>query len=127
MGYRQNYLANDIRDTIRMAMILMTGAFQDKYKQPKFLENAAGEAWKRRYVCLVDAGKMEKAENELLNQYEIEKVTGLDTRETKLKLLELYQYMNEKEDDFLEAHHFEREEIRWGVEKILSEVYKSNV
>ena len=41
MGYQQNRKKGDVRDVLRMAGIIMSGAFHDKYKQPKFIENGA--------------------------------------------------------------------------------------
>ena len=87
--FENNGLKNSIAGTLRLVGILLSGAWNDKYKQPKFVENAAQERRKR-------------AEDTVLNM-------GLS----------VYGYMNEKGDDFLEKSHYCRDEIEDGVRGLL--------
>ncbi len=119
MGYQQNRKKGVIRDVLRMAAILMSGALQDKYKQPKFVENGGAEEWMKQFLQKIDAGEINEAENQLLERLEIQLETGELDRTSIEAALEIYGYMNEKEDDFLEAHEYTREEIEEGIERVL--------
>ena len=59
---------------------------------------------------LVDAGQIEQAENRLYDLTEQERRVDLE-----MAVL-FYSYLNDKSDEFLEAHHFSREEVRLGLE-----------
>lgn len=59
---------------------------------------------------LVDAGQIEQAENRLYDLTEQERRVDLE-----MAVL-FYSYLNDKSDEFLEAHHFGREEVRLGLE-----------
>lgn len=104
---------------LRMAGIILSGAFQDKYKQPKFIENGAMEEWEKHYFQMIDDGKINEAENELMGRME----NCVDNGELDASLVEsalaIYGYMNEKEDDFLEEHNYTREEIEDGICQVL--------
>lgn len=119
MSYRQDGIGRTIHDLLRMAGIIMTGAFQEKYQQPKFIENGAQEGWQRQLLLLIDKGEINKAENELLERIETEKETGALDWVTLEMALGVYGYMNEKEDAFLERNGFSREEILEGIQGLL--------
>ena len=118
MGYQQNRKKGAIRDVLRMAGIIMSGAFQDKYKQPKFIENGAMEEWKKRFFQMIDAGEINEAENQLLDRLESAMEAGEMDRSLVETALEIYEHMNEKEDDFLEEHDYSREEIEEGIHRV---------
>lgn len=115
MEFKSNFsLKREISDTIRMAAIMMTGAFQQKYKQPKFLENAAEDSLYKKLMKMVDEGELGEVENCLW-----EKIEQGQTEDIQLAL-DIYAYMNDKDEDFLEDHDFSREEIRDGVQYVIS-------
>lgn len=120
MSYRLDGLGRDIQDILRMAGIIMAGAFQEKYRQPKFIENGAQEKWNRHFFQMIDAGKVNEAENELMEKLVHDKETGTLDAVSLSMALEVYEYMNEKEEDFLENNHYSREEILEGVKRVLS-------
>ncbi len=120
MGYQQNRKKGAVRDVLRMAGIIMSGAFQDKYKQPKFIENGAMEEWKKQYLQMIDAGEINEAENQLLDRLEGCMESGEIDGITLEIALEIYGHINEKEDDFLEEHDYSREEIEEGIHRVLS-------
>ena len=56
MEFENNGLKNSIAGTLRLVGILMSGAWNDKYKQPKFVENAAQEDFYQRLLQRIDRG-----------------------------------------------------------------------
>lgn len=114
MEYQNNMLKRNISSLIRMTAIIAFGAFQEKYKQPKFVENTAEDSLYLRLVKLIDEGELNEAENILIEKVE-------DTNLADLQLaLDVYAYMNEKSDEFLNSNDFERFEIEDGVRATIS-------
>lgn len=82
----------------------------------------------RSVARMVDEGKLNEAENELLECIERQEVLGMVVSKTKRQCLQnlemalsVYGYMNDKEDLFLEEHGFSREEIWEGIRSIQNE------
>lgn len=61
----------------------------------------------------IDEGEINEAENELFD------MTCDGNRANLETALLFYTYLNEKEDDFLRAHDYSREEIRLGLEDLM--------
>ena len=120
MSYRLDGLGKDINNILRMATAMMTGAFQEKYKQPKFMENAMQKMWLRRWFQMIDEGEINEAENELLDILTRERETEGIHVQLFFEALEVYEYMNEKDDAFLEKNNYCREEILEGIQGVLS-------
>lgn len=57
MEFENKGLKNSIAGTLRLVGILISGAWSDKYKQPKFIENAAQEDFYQRLLQKIDRGK----------------------------------------------------------------------
>ena len=69
MEYENKHgLKRTIRGAVRVAMAIAGGAFGEKYKQPKFIENSAQDSLYRKLTQMVDEGKFEKAENILCRE-----------------------------------------------------------
>lgn len=127
MEFENNGLKNSIAGTLRLVGILMSGAWNDKYKQPRFVENAAQEDFYQRLLQRIDRGEINEAENELLAYVEETESRRMEKQEkrrvsddTVLNMgLSVYGYINEKEDGFLEKNHYSREEIEEGVRGLL--------
>lgn len=118
MEYKSNFsLKREIADSIRMAAIMLTGAFQAKYKQPKFIENAAEDSLYIKLMKMVDEGKLGKAEDFLWEQ-----IKSGRTEDIRLAF-DIYSYMNDKDDEFLEEHNFVRSEIWDGVQYVVHHVH----
>lgn len=113
MIYQKNTIKKSISDLIRITAIIAFGAYQERYKQPKFLENSAEDSLYVKLVKMVDEGRINEAENILLEQIETENITDLQLA------LDVYSYMNEKSDEFLESNNFERIEISDGVKYVI--------
>ena len=120
MEFENNGLKNSIAGTLRLVGILISGAWSDKYKQPKFIENAAQEDFYQRLLQKIDRGEINEAENELLAYMEgkrsVEKAALQDIGTVDNTILDMalsvYGYMNEKEDIFLEQNNYCRQEIQ---------------
>ncbi len=127
MEFENNGLKNSIAGTLRLVGILISGAWSDKYKQPKFIENAAQEDFYQRLLQKIDRGEINEAENELLAYMEgkrsVEKVALKDIGTVDNTILDMalsvYGYMNEKEDIFLEQNNYCRQEIEEGIQGLL--------
>lgn len=133
MEYENNGLGRIIHDTIRMAGIILFGAWNEKYRQPRFLENGAQESFYQRLLDMIDNGKVNDAENMLLEHLEEEGISETillsaaekedPQRKQRRQSLEtalcVYGYMNGKTDDFLEEHDYSREEIQQGVADVM--------
>lgn len=127
MEFENNGLKNSIAGTLRLVGILISGAWSDKYKQPKFIENAAQEDFYQRLLQKIDRGEINEAENELLAYMEgkrsVEKAALKDIGTVDNTILDMalsvYGYMNEKEDIFLEQNNYCRQEIEEGIRGLL--------
>ncbi len=127
MEFENNGLKNSIAGTLRLVGILISGAWSDKYKQPKFIENAAQEDFYQRLLQKIDRGEINEAENELLAYMEgkrsVEKAALQDIGTVDNTILDMalsvYGYMNEKEDIFLEQNNYCRQEIEEGIRGLL--------
>mgnify|MGYP000836247971 FL=1 len=123
MEFENNGLKNSIAGTLRLVGILISGAWSDKYKQPKFIENAAQEDFYQTLLQRIDRGEINEAENELLAYMEgkrsVEKAALQDIGTVDNTILDMalsvYGYMNEKEDIFLEQNNYCRQEIEEGI------------
>lgn len=127
MEFENNGLKNSIAGTLRLVGILMSGAWNDKYKQPKFVENAVQEGFYQRLLQRIDRGEINEAENELLAYMDEEKGVPKEVlkdngtiNNTILNMgLSVYGYINEKEDVFLEQNNYCRQEIEEGIRGLL--------
>jgi hypothetical protein len=63
---------------------------------------------------MVDDGKVNEAENEIYEMTE-----NLDQNYLEVALL-FYSYLNDKSDEFLEDNNFSRDEVKEGLETIVS-------
>jgi hypothetical protein len=63
---------------------------------------------------MVDDGKVNEAENEIYEMTE-----NLDQNYLEVVLL-FYSYLNDKSDEFLEDNNFSRDEVKEGLETIVS-------
>ena len=127
MEFENNGLKNSIAGTLRLVGILISVAWSDKYKQPKFIENAAQEDFYQTLLQRIDRGEINEAENELLAYMEgkrsVEKAALQDIGTVDNTILDMafsvYGYMNEKEDIFLEQNNYCRQEIEEGIRGLL--------
>lgn len=127
MEYKNDGLTRNICDMLRLTGIILFGAWNERYKQPRFLENGACEDLYQKLLNMIDEGLLNEAENELISYMEEKGAWQTELPEEKergdMEQLELalsvYGYMNDKEDSFLESHSYSRVEIEEGILSVL--------
>ena len=127
MEFENNGLKISIAGTLRLVVILISGAWSDKYKQPKFIENAAQEDFYQTLLQRIDRGEINEAENELLAYMDEEKGVTKEVLKDNGTInniilnmgLSVYGHINEKEDVFLEQNNYCRQEIEEGIRGLL--------
>ena len=119
--YQTKKTNHSVYNTLRCLGGVLFG--ERRFKQPKFLENAAQKDKYEMWLAMIDAGKINEAENELIAELEHASEGDVDCRGQKMELLEValqvYQYINDKEDEFLEMHCYSREEVEEGIRNAL--------
>ena len=119
--YRMKKTKHAVYNALRCLGGVLFG--ERRFKQPKFLENAAQKDKYEMWLAMIDAGKINEAENELIAELEHALEGDVDCRGQKMELLEValqvYQYINDKEDEFLEMHCYSREEVEEGIRNAL--------
>lgn len=109
--FEQDYLTRQIQQMIR-ALLKVLFRLEEETREKDQIEK-----WEpvrgTRLLKMVDEGKLNEAENLLYEE--------LDTKNPEdLKLaLGFYEYLNELDEDTLEALDFSREEIQLGIETVL--------
>lgn len=111
--FEQDYIMRLIKEMVRAILKLI---FQIDMDSPmaELLEESEERATLEALLDLVDAGRINEAENRI---YEI--TEGLDQSHLEIALL-FYSYLNDKSDDFLEENIFSRNEVKQGLQDIVS-------
>lgn len=124
--YEQDYIMRLIREMVRALLKFLFQIDMENPTEELFEERSQKETY-QILQKLIDAGEINEAENRLYalldtgdrNKPAETKLAGT-TSDLKLALL-FYAYLNEKTDDFLEAHDYSREEIQAGLDQIISQ------
>lgn len=119
--YEQDYIMRLIKEMVRSLLKLI---FNIDMQSPveELLHDREAKDTLRDLAGMVDRGEINEAENRLYAMAEERKVpaAGDFARDADREQLELallfYGYLNEKDDGFLNAHGYSREEIRTGLE-----------
>ena len=112
--FEQDYIMRLIKEMIRAILKLLFSIDTDSPTTDILSENEQKETI-NHLLDMVDNGNINEAENLL---YDL--IDGNDKSTLGLALL-FYSYLNEKEEDFLEAHQYSREEIEEGLKTIISD------
>lgn len=111
----KDYIMRMIKEIVR---VLFTLAFGKKYVSVKLDEEnpyqVSGNSL-RYFLDMVDRGQINEAENILLDD-----IDYTDRDEVMAAAL-FYQYISEKDSDFLEANDYSEEEALSGLEQLLDE------
>lgn len=109
--FEQDYVMRLIKEMVRAILKLL---FNIDTESPTvdLLENREEKEVLENLLDMVDAGKINEAENKLFDLTDDVTVNDL-----KIALL-FYSYLNDKTDDFLETNDFSREEIKSGLENV---------
>lgn len=109
----QDYIMRLIKETLRMLLKLL---FHIELTDPitELLKETEEKQTLQKLMRMVDEGNINEAENEIYDM-----IADKNREQLKTALL-FYAYLNEKTNDFLEKHHFSREEIKQGVENLVT-------
>lgn len=111
--FEQDYIMRIIKDVIRMVLKLV---FHIDTESPteELVMDAESKYALEQLMKQVDDGQINEAENKLFAMTE-----DMEKQSLEVALL-FYSYLNDKDDDFLEEHDFSREEVKNGLEHIVS-------
>lgn len=109
--FEQDYVMRLIKEMVRAILKLL---FNIDTESPtaELLENKEEEETLENMLDLVDAGKINGAENKL---WDLTSAADLNSLEVALLF---YSYLNDKTDDFLQANDFSRDEIKLGMKNV---------
>lgn len=88
---------------------------------PEVIEDTSARTVLEELLTLTDEGQIDEAENRL---YEM--TCDGDRQNLEIGLL-FYYNLNGKDDDFLEAHNFSREEIMTGIQDLADRYQLSGI
>lgn len=108
----KDYVMRMIKETARVIFSVIFGKTyvsveMEKGNKYKVSGKALDDLWE-----MVDAGQINEAENLIL-----EKIDYTDKEEVMGAAL-FYIYLSEKEDTFLEAHQYSKEEVLFGLKQL---------
>lgn len=110
----QDYIMRLIKEMVRALLKLIFHTDLD-LPSVEMLKDAERRCALEELLNLTDRGEINEAENRLYGLLE----SG-GGEELEMALI-LYSHLNEKSNDFLEAHDFSREEIKAGLEDAMRE------
>jgi hypothetical protein len=111
--FEQDYIMRLIKEMVRAILKLLFHIDTDS-PTTELLEDSEEKATLNTLLDMVDEGKINEAENAI---YEL--TENLNQNSLEMALL-FYSYLNDKSDEFLEANHFSRDEVKEGLETIIS-------
>ncbi len=107
----QDYIMRMIHEMIR-AILKILFNIDSCSQTEEVLESAEQREKLETLKDMVDAGRIDEAENELYNIME-----EAGKNDYKIALL-FYAYLNEQTDEFLESNNFSRDEVKMGVKDV---------
>lgn len=109
--FEQDYVMRLIKEMVRAILKLLFNIDTDS-PSAELLEDAKEQQTLDELLDMVDNGFINGAENKIYEITEEGKKTDLE-----MALL-FYSYLNDKSDEFLEAHNYSRDEIKAGLKDI---------
>ncbi len=108
----KDYIMRIIKEMVRVLFSLLFGKQYQSVELPE--ENAFEVSGKSldEFKKMVDQGLVNEAENLLLEDLDDTK------KEEMLAAILFYQYISEKNNDFLAAHHYSKEEALDGIKEL---------
>ena len=115
-----DFILRQIREMIHAVMRML---FQVNASElsPEVIKDASARTVLEELLALTDEGRIDEAENQL---YEM--TCDGDRQNLEIGLL-FYYNLNGKDDDFLEAHNFSREEIMTGIQDLADRYQLSGI
>jgi hypothetical protein len=111
--FEQDYVMRLIKEMVRVILKLVFNIDTDS-PTSELLEDSEEKATLNKLLDMIDDGKVNEAENEIYEMTE-----NLDKNYLGVALL-FYSYLNDKSDEFLEDNNFSRDEVKEGLETIVS-------
>ncbi len=111
--YEQDYIMRLIKEMVRTILKLLFN-IDTESPSSELLEDAEEKQTLESLLDMIDEGRINEAENSLYDSIE-----NLDKSGLEIALL-FYSYLNDKSDEFLEEHDFNRDEVKQGLEDITS-------
>ena len=117
---QDDFILRQIREMVHAVMKML---FQVSASEltPEVIEDSTARTTLENLIALTDEGKIDEAENQL---YEM--TCDGDRQNLEIGLL-FYYNLNGKDDDFLEAHNFSREEIMTGIQDLADRYQLSGI
>lgn len=109
--FEQDYVMRLIKEMVRAILKLLFNIDTDS-PSAELLEDAKEQQTLDELLDMVDNGFINEAENKIYEITEEGKKTDLE-----MALL-FYSYLNDKSDEFLEAHNYGSDEIKAGLKDI---------
>ena len=116
---QDDFILRQIREMTHAVMRML---FQVNASElsPEVIEDASARTILEELLALTDEGRIDEAENQL---YEM----TCDGDRQNLEIGLLFYNLNGKDDDFLEAHNFSREEIMTGIQDLADRYQLSGI
>ena len=111
--YEQDYIMRLIKEMVRTLLKLLFN-IDSQSPSAELLENDEQRQTLETLMNMIDEGRINEAENRL---YDI--IDNSDRSDLEIALL-FYFHLNDKSDEFLEANGFDRDEVKQGLESIIS-------
>ena len=111
--FEQDYIMRLIKEMVRTLLKLLFHIDTDS-PSAELLKDREDKQTLETLLAMIDEGRIDDAENQI---YDI--TADGDKRNLEIAIL-FYSYLNDKSDDFLEAHNFSRDEIKSGLQDIIS-------
>lgn len=112
--YEQDYIMRLIKEMVRAVLNLLFHIDTESQLEEQ-LKDTEQKTVLEELLNRADEGDINGAENRL---YEL--MTDRKAESLQMALL-FYSYLNDKDDDFLKAHDYSREEIKEGLKAIMSD------
>ena len=120
MQFIQDYIMRLIHEMVCIALKILFNLTVEESEQ-QIEENQDESEMYSKLKNLIDNGKICEAENLLF--------ADKDESDKSILLIgiQMYNYLNEFDDDFLESHDFSRQEIREGLETLMDKYGYKNL
>ena len=112
MAQENDFIMRQVRDMTRMLAKILFGKNTATYEYQQEDNYTAADSLYARLIAMVDAGKINEAENRLYEELD------RDEEGTFEVALGFYDYLNELPEEFLETHDYSRDEVKEGAQSL---------
>ncbi|MBD5521447.1 MAG: hypothetical protein HDR03_09545 [Lachnospiraceae bacterium] len=112
----KDYIMRVIKEIARVLFSLMLGKQYKSVELPEENKYEVSGKALEEFEKMVDEGLINEAENILLESIDYTQ------KEEVLAAILFYQYIGEKDDDFLEAHNYSKEEALDGIKRLAEQL-----